>query len=366
MAKFAEEYLFTDEATIERLCNADPTLFERIRYWISDMIVKLKGTKEQKFFLEAEKLYKKALATRGETAGTGAEQHSIVNIPGKGQGVYLDTDLYDGLTDAERKQMLKARVKELGGQIVTAFDANGNAVDFKIVTGQKFINSKGKSIPANNDLRTKFIGDKTKQEAVDLIDELVLTSTFDGNAPAKHQHDWIDNNGQNNWEKWTTNIVDKNNTVWEAELNIATSANGEKLLYDIDPIKMAGQAGTSATSSPSSTLPQNQSNVNEQHSAGRGFEEPERDTAYSRALNNGDMETAQRLVYKQKQAPFSVPVLHFIRLFPFHSLEGAMPMISHIVGAISIMFALANLSSSTAKSVLMNRGIVISMGSAVP
>ena len=86
-----------------------------------------------------EKLYKKALATRGETAGAEAEQYSIVNIPEKGQGVYLDTDLYDGLTDAERKQMLKARVKELGGQIVTAFDANGNAVDFKIVTGQKFL-----------------------------------------------------------------------------------------------------------------------------------------------------------------------------------------------------------------------------------
>lgn len=117
---------------------------------------------------------------------------------------------------------------------------------------------------------------------------------------------------------------------------------------------------------PENNLPQNQSNVNERHSASRGFEELERDTAYSRALNTRDMETAQELVYKQKQAPFSVPVLHFIRLFPFHSLEGAMPMISHIVGAMSIMFALANLSSSTAKSVLMNRGMVISMGSAVP
>lgn len=177
MAKFAEEYLFTDEATIERLCNADPTLFKRIRYWISDMIAKLKGTEEQKFFLEAEKLYKKALATRGETAGAGIEQHSIVNIPGKGQGVYLDTDLYDGLTDAERKQMLKARVKELGGQIVTAFDANGNAVDFRIVTDKRFVNSKGKTVRANNDLATKFSGNKVKQEAVDLIDELALTST---------------------------------------------------------------------------------------------------------------------------------------------------------------------------------------------
>lgn len=142
--------------------------------------------------------------------------------------------------------------------------------------------------------------------------------------------------------------------------------NENKKIKASPPLGSLLRALNGVPNTSGNTLPQNQSNVNERHSAGRGFEELERDTAYSRALNTGDMETAQRLVYKQKQAPFPVPVLHFIRLFPFHSLEGAMPMISHIVGAISIMFALANLSSSTAKSVLMNRGIVISMGSAVP
>ena len=251
------------------------------------MIVKFTGSPEEKFLRNAEKLYAKALATRGEVPGIGMEQASIINIPGKGQGVYLDTDLYDGLTDSERKEMLKARVKELGGKIVTAFDANGNTVDFKIVTDKRFVNSKGKTVRANNDLATKFSGNKVKQEAVDLIDELVLTSTTSGTKdPAKHPHDWIDNNGKNDWEKWTANIVDKNNTVWEAELNIATSANGEKLLYDIDPIKKVGQAGTSATSSPISTLPQTKPVVNSQSgnssqtgnqgnspSVGRGFDE---------------------------------------------------------------------------------------------
>ena len=56
-------------------------------------------------------------------------------------------------------------------------------------------------------------------------------------------------------------------------LNIATSANCEKILYDIYPIKMVGQAGKSATSSPNQTIPQKQSGVNGKHSVGRGFDE---------------------------------------------------------------------------------------------
>lgn len=46
------------------------------------------------------------------------------------------------------------------------------------------------------------------------------------------------NYGQNDWDYWTVFIQEKNNSVWEATLNIANTANGEKILYDIDPIKM--------------------------------------------------------------------------------------------------------------------------------
>ena len=57
-------------------------------------------------------------------------------------------------------------------------------------------------------------------------------------------------NGKNDWQYWTTYIQDKNNTVWEATLNVAESANGVKYLYDIDPIKKVGppvKSGTSTT-----------------------------------------------------------------------------------------------------------------------
>lgn len=177
----------------------------------------------------------------------------IVDKDGRsyGRGVHLDSTLLDNLTDSERVQMVKERVKELGGQYFTAYDNNGNAVNVKIAEPQaKFVNKSGKKVPVNRDLTTKNRKLKVKQEAVVLVDELITTARHDGDTPAKHPHDWLDNNGKNDWGEWTTYILDKENAVWEATLHIATSTDGEKILYDIDPIDKikAGPRGNSRTS----------------------------------------------------------------------------------------------------------------------
>lgn len=69
VAKFAEEKLFTDEATVRRLLAEDRSLFQRIYDWICDMAGRLTGTSEENFLRSAEKLYAKAL--RETTADTG-------------------------------------------------------------------------------------------------------------------------------------------------------------------------------------------------------------------------------------------------------------------------------------------------------
>ena len=69
VAKFAEEKLFTDEATVRRLLAEDRNLFQRIYDWIRDMTGKLTGTSEESFLRDAERLYAKAL--RETTAETG-------------------------------------------------------------------------------------------------------------------------------------------------------------------------------------------------------------------------------------------------------------------------------------------------------
>ena len=169
-----------------------------------------------------------------------------------GKGVYLDSTLLEGLTDAERKEMMRERVKELGGQTITAYDPNGEAVDIRIAApSEKFRNRNGRKVPVTKDLSTKRNGTKVKQESVVLADELIATSRYDGRKKAGYPHDWLDNNGKNDWQYWTTYIQDKNNTVWKATLNVAESANGVKYLYDIDPIEKVGQSVKSDTSTTS-------------------------------------------------------------------------------------------------------------------
>lgn len=207
----------------------------------------------------------------GRASGRGTEnqrgvkdQFSIREIKGEdgtdyGKGVYLDSTLLEGLTDAERKEMMRERVKELGGQTITAYDPNGEAVDIRIAApSEKFRNRNGRRVPVTKDLSTKRNGTKVKQESVVLADELIATSRYEGRKKAGYPHDWLDNNGKNDWQYWTTYIQDKNNTVWKATLNVAESANGVKYLYDIDPIEKVGQSVKSDTSTTGDIIAQDQ------------------------------------------------------------------------------------------------------------
>lgn len=163
----------------------------------------------------------------------------IVSESGKdyGIGVYLDSTLLEGLTDNERIAMVKEYIKELGGKSFNVLDQNGKIIDIKIVDGSSFINSKGKRIKANKDISTKYNKTKIKQDAIILINEMIETAEFSESKPSLYSHGWLDNNGKNNWEYYKVHIQEKNNSVWEATLNVTNSANGEKILYDIFPIK---------------------------------------------------------------------------------------------------------------------------------
>jgi hypothetical protein len=174
-----------------------------------------------------------------------------------GIGVYLDSTLLTNLTDEERIQMVKEYVKELGDSDFIAYDPNYDMVSVHIANAnQRFKNNNGKNVPVNKDL-TSYLGNTIKQESIALIDELILTSTLNTKEPSRYSHDWLDNYGKNDWEYWITYVIDKNNTIWEATLNIATNTNGEKILYDIVPIKMVEQSVTSDTSTTKNRISQN-------------------------------------------------------------------------------------------------------------
>ena len=242
-----------------------------IKGFLSRILKKLKGkpSAQEAYnrLSEAQRALIDGMEGRTGSSSSGTK-YSIIDIVGEngknyGKGVRLDSELLTGLTDSERIQMVKEYVKELGGSTFTAYDKNGKAVPVSIAEdGQKFRNSGGKNVPVNHDLVTKYRKNKTKQEAVALIDELVTTSQQSGKAPAKHPHGWLDDNGKNDWEAWTTYLKDKNNTIWEATLHVATTANGDKYLYDISPIKMVEQSGNSDTSTTTDIVPQSDPAVN--------------------------------------------------------------------------------------------------------
>lgn len=77
VAKYAEEFLFTDEASIQRLANQNRSLAQRIKDWIHGMVVKFKGTRQEKALLEAEKKYVKALKNTTGARDTGKTQYSL-------------------------------------------------------------------------------------------------------------------------------------------------------------------------------------------------------------------------------------------------------------------------------------------------
>ena len=181
-----------------------------------------------------------------------------------GMGVYLDDNLLTGLTDDERVQMVKEYVvSELAGQHFIAYDSNKDAVDIRIATKDEvFTNHNGKRRKVIKELYNKYKKIKVKQEAIVLIDELIESAEYDTSKPSNYSHDWLDDNGKNNWDYWKVFIQEKNKTVWEATLNIANSANGEKILYDINPIEMVEQAIKSATSTTNDIISQDLPKVN--------------------------------------------------------------------------------------------------------
>ncbi len=181
-----------------------------------------------------------------------------------------------------------------------------------------------------------------------------------------------------------TYLQDKEKTVWEATLNVTTTANSEKILYDIFPIKNVERSIESDTTSTNKNISQLDDYVKRQERL--PMEDRNRLSVLGGKKDrlSSDLKTLEKAFGKlvkeefekniapneiteyAKKAPIRVLFCHFKRLLPFHFFEGSIPIMPQMVGAISIMFALSNFSLSISKSVLMKSGMVISMGSEVP
>lgn len=80
VAKFAEDKLFRDERSIQRLLQTDRNLFQRIYDWIRDTVAKVRGTGEEQFLIDAQRLYEKALRQAGTQQGAGMAQNTFAGV----------------------------------------------------------------------------------------------------------------------------------------------------------------------------------------------------------------------------------------------------------------------------------------------
>lgn len=80
VAKFAEDKLFRDERSIQRLLQTDRNLFQRIYDWIRDTVAKVRGTSEEQFLIDAQRLYEKALRQAGTQQGAGTAQNTFAGV----------------------------------------------------------------------------------------------------------------------------------------------------------------------------------------------------------------------------------------------------------------------------------------------
>lgn len=77
VANFVQEKLFTDQNTINSLAKTNRNVFDKIKQWIDDMLVKFSGTAEEKELRKIQNMYKKALEQAGGNNQNSNIQYSI-------------------------------------------------------------------------------------------------------------------------------------------------------------------------------------------------------------------------------------------------------------------------------------------------
>lgn len=122
-AKFAEEYLFNSEKSIERLARENPNIFRQIYDWIVDTVRKIGASEETKFLIDAQRKYEKALRTVGSNNVAENISYSLKKFEDGRRFVEIDADTsqFEGLSRLEQSKLAVETIrKKFAGKIVGA------------------------------------------------------------------------------------------------------------------------------------------------------------------------------------------------------------------------------------------------------
>ena len=111
VARFVEEKMFTDQASIDRLARQNTNLVEKIKNWISDLVVSFKGTAQEKELRRIENMYRKALDQARNSTATAETQYSVGGVIGA-RNIQNNPEYRNIMTDyREANVMLKNGMK---------------------------------------------------------------------------------------------------------------------------------------------------------------------------------------------------------------------------------------------------------------
>lgn len=255
--------ILSDPKMAERIWNQNPTLAQRIKRWLEDMVAKLYDyvtiSEEDSIYKRAFEAYSEGLRNmeyRGQSSETGEARYSIQS-DSKGSYVNIDTDqeVFEGVAEDDFAKIAKMYIQDYlsGNQYMLS---DGTAVG---------VNKRGaKKIPyakdAGDNYATKMRMTPEIENAISIAKERAL------NVDDGDKHDWVDT-----WDYYELRfkIGDKEAV---AVLNIANTNTGEgRILYDI---KIEESGVTVHNNNVAYALPNSSGNIlpeNQQKSNGKSM-----------------------------------------------------------------------------------------------
>lgn len=174
---------------------------------------------------------------------------SIENISGEkqsyGEGVCLDTDIFDGIKPRNWNKVLAEFVyNNLAGESITVYNADGITEEISFAKLNERVVKKGSTSSRKVIDKLARAKGNINSLAIVHIDELLQTSRkFDTNAENSHQ--WLDKNG---WEIKKAYMIDKRGRIYETLLNIAKAKDGRNILYALSNTKKVDDGEVLSTS----------------------------------------------------------------------------------------------------------------------
>lgn len=165
------------------------------------------------------------------------KSYSISEVEGTkrkyGEGVILDTDIFNGIPPKKWGNVLSQYVYEnMAGAELTMYDETGAPEKVFLARSTDRVTKDGsKNSHKVIDKLAGYRGDTVRAQAIVQLSEVLASSTHKASSN-EHTHQWMDENG---WLIRTAYLQTQDGNIYEATLNIADGRN-RKILYEINRV----------------------------------------------------------------------------------------------------------------------------------